>query len=43
MFFEYFISSIENFLLTLIDNLITYIKNEKFKDSLWRILSYVRI
>ena len=29
--FEYFISSIEIFLLTLIENLITYIKNENFK------------
>ena len=39
--FEYFINSIENFLLTLVDNLETYIKNENFKDSLRKILSYV--
>ena len=32
--FEYFISSSEIFLLTLVDSLITYIKNENFKDSL---------
>ena len=39
--FECFISSIEIFFLTLVDNLVTYIKNENFKDSLGRILNYM--
>ena len=29
---EHSISSIENFLLTMVDNQVTYIKNENFKD-----------
>ena len=29
---EHFISSIENFLLAMIDNQVTYIENENFKD-----------
>ena len=32
MFFENFISSIEIFLLIIVDNLVTYIENENFKD-----------
>ena len=32
--FEYFISSIEVLLFILVDNLLTYIKNENLKDSL---------
>ena len=32
MFFENFISSIEIFLLTMVDNLVTYIENKIFKD-----------
>ena len=30
--FEYFINSIEIFLLTTVDNLVTYIENENCKD-----------
>ena len=29
---EHFISSIEIFLLAIVDNLVTYIENENFKD-----------
>ena len=29
---EQFISSIENFLLAMVGNLVTYIENENFKD-----------
>ena len=29
---EHFISSIENFLLAMVDNLVTYIENKNFKD-----------
>ena len=29
---EHFISSIENFLLAMVNNLATYIENENFKD-----------
>ena len=32
MFFENFISSIEIFLLAMVDNLVTYIENIFFKD-----------
>ena len=30
--FEHFINSIENLLLTMVDNLVTYIENENCKD-----------